>query len=207
MTFDPVEHAKRAGIWPKFRDESGKYIPVMHPKGFEITGREAALERIKLLKVNYEKWATGPDGVIDDPGEVPDPIEKPVEIPAPTAPPEEFAKLRSIIDPWIDNTYITEYLPATELWSVANDLWIEKQAEQRARALETKPSAWTTKLLRVAVASVAALAIPIGLCVPLVYADVMSPWTGGIVGGFGSLAGILALDAIINTVARKTSGK
>ncbi len=169
-TINPTELAKKAGIWPKFKDDDGKFMPLDVPTGIEtegkainkrVDGRDAAYERIKILREKYEEWANGPDGVIDDPGPKPDPVQRPMEVES--AGPGDEDKFRKLTDEWFDTTYLTEYLPSTELWSIANNLWVEKQADERARLLERKAKSPWKVIGRIAAVTAAALLIPMGV--------------------------------------------
>lgn len=205
-TINPTELAKKAGIWSKFKDEDGKFIPLDVPTGIEtegkainkrVDGRDAAYERIKILREKYEEWANGPDGVIDDPGPKPEPVQRPMEVES--AGPGDEDKFRKITDEWFDSTYLTEYLPSTELWSIANNLWIEKQADERARLLERKTKSPWKVIGRIAAVTAAALLIPMGVGYPLAAYDVLPQWACMLIGGLGAVGGLFAAEHFISS--------
>lgn len=206
MQINPTELAKKAGIWPKFKDDDGVFIPIdVQVEGPEtegkainkrIEGRDAAYERIKILREKYEEWANGPGGIIDDPGPKPEPVKKPMEIES--AGPEDAEKFRKATDDWFDSTYLTEYLPSTELWAVANDLWTEKQADERAEVLEHKAKSPWKSIGQITAVAAASLAIPMGVGYPLAAYDVLPVWACMLISGVGSMVGLFLASAVFS---------
>jgi hypothetical protein len=136
-TFDPTEEAKKLGIWPVFKTADGEFIPITDPTtGKSIEGRDAAYARISLLKDAYKTWATGKDGIIEDPGFAPSSIEPPMKLEDTSD--RDGVKFREVTDAWFDSVYLTEYLPSSELWATANALWAEKEADKRDAELAEK---------------------------------------------------------------------
>jgi hypothetical protein len=135
--FDPVSEAKKHGIWPVFKTADGEFIRLRDPiTEKSIEGRDAAYARIGLMKEAYKTWATGEDGIIEDPGSAPPPIEPPMKLEDTSD--RDGSKFREVTDTWFDSVYLTEYLPSSELWAVANSLWAEKEADKRAAELAEK---------------------------------------------------------------------